>query len=863
MIRRLLLLIALLVPAMVPAVVYGQNAALPPTGQRVEGRFRTVDTIADLANLNAANQATTQDGEKVWVMRYSTSHTYGDGSGQMLRYSTTAGGTVDNGFIFAAPAGGNTRFIAVDQTVINAKRFGAVGNGVADDTTRLQACIDLASSMGVPVYVPTGTYLVAKTANPWCLQLKSGLHLHGAGIGKSIIKLVNGQTSDNTRIFSNSVAVSNVRFKDVTIDGNKANYSGTVTNDQNHGLITVPGSTNLQFVECEFKDCKGDGLYIQSAGNTVRGCKFSGNYRIGLHISKCSETQVTNNTFDDTSIAVKVELDPGDVDIIMKNLQITNNNIRSLEGILLNVAGQSGSEFRNLVVSDNVIEILTHLYAAADYFQTPTSGVDRGKGAAGNGIYISGVRNATISNNQIFNGCDRAPIQLAYDCQDVVVSGNTIKNQTQSTGQETFMSAIALGLSSIAGQNRDITISNNTIENTLGGILVTTPTGGTDTTRLLVSNNRIVDLGTNTHALDLHNLSESQIIGNFVDLQQTTTCVRLRSTLTPPTNIDFIGNTFKTDGTGGVFWFEGENGNATNVRVIGNKNLSTSAPWLFNTQPGGLLFAAENVPRYPVPFVVLESTATPSVASLSNVTTGGTTPITNFSNGVDGQSITVEILATHQVNNGVNIATTSGGNLSGPTVRTFTLDGAVWREIGDGAGGGDNLGAGSTATHRAGTDLDMNNFSIINLELGAAGTPSLSFNSDSNTGLYSPNADEVALTAAGVQSIRSTAVKNFLQNAVVLEFYDDLEPDGANQIDVQDKTYIRIDSDNGPHTISYFTNGVEGQLLYVVMNGGDTINDGTSFIELDGNTNFTATNTSLITFIMRSTIWYEQSRREF
>jgi peptidoglycan hydrolase CwlO-like protein len=58
--------------------------------------------------------------------------------------------------------------------------------------------------------------------------------------------------------------------------------------------------------------------------------------------------------------------------------------------------------------------------------------------------------------------------------------------------------------------------------------------------------------------------------------------------------------------------------------------------------------------------------------------------------------------------------------------------------------GADNLG-----NHTATEDLNLANNNIINLNQGSAASPSLSFNTDGNTGLYSPGPDSLALSTAG------------------------------------------------------------------------------------------------------------------
>ena len=58
----------------------------------------------------------------------------------------------------------NDVFILENKTasIINAKEFGAVGNGVCDDTEAIQNAIDYANQHGRTVQIPKGTYLISK-----------------------------------------------------------------------------------------------------------------------------------------------------------------------------------------------------------------------------------------------------------------------------------------------------------------------------------------------------------------------------------------------------------------------------------------------------------------------------------------------------------------------------------------------------------------------------------------------------------------------------------------------------------------------------------------------------------------------------
>lgn len=76
-------------------------------------------------------------------------------------FEVVSGQTNVNGFNIIAHSTDNVSFVLRTDNQLNVRHFGAVGDGVADDTAAIQAAIALAG--GRVVYVPSGTYVITST----------------------------------------------------------------------------------------------------------------------------------------------------------------------------------------------------------------------------------------------------------------------------------------------------------------------------------------------------------------------------------------------------------------------------------------------------------------------------------------------------------------------------------------------------------------------------------------------------------------------------------------------------------------------------------------------------------------------------
>lgn len=121
------------------------------------GKMVAVSSAEDVSSLASISP---KDGQYIILRQYySTSE--GDGSGQILRYDASSTSSVDGGFVFNGPSGVG-RYIATDQSVINAKRFG-VQESIGGQTAAIQAVITKAATSGKPAFFPKGSYTIEST----------------------------------------------------------------------------------------------------------------------------------------------------------------------------------------------------------------------------------------------------------------------------------------------------------------------------------------------------------------------------------------------------------------------------------------------------------------------------------------------------------------------------------------------------------------------------------------------------------------------------------------------------------------------------------------------------------------------------
>lgn len=167
------------------------------------------------------------------------------------------------------------------RDAVSVKDFGAVGDGIVDDTIAIQAALD---SGNTQIIVPAGTYLVSG------LEIKSDSSVRDfIGMGQPIIKLTTG---------TNKVALLISKFF-VTVDNFIFDSTGTKTDGNSTIGISLPSKAYTKFTNLYFKNYSYAGMkivqcvYLTAINVDVLNCNYGLSFELSGSIP-CTAVAVTN-----------------------------------------------------------------------------------------------------------------------------------------------------------------------------------------------------------------------------------------------------------------------------------------------------------------------------------------------------------------------------------------------------------------------------------------------------------------------------------------------------------------------------------------------------------------------------------------
>ena len=260
--------------------------------------------------------------------------------------------------------------------------YGAVGDGVTDDTEAIQTAIDSENNL----FFSPGTYSISGT-----VTLPNSKHL----IADSATIL---QKQNNT----NSFRINNT--SEISIDGLyfKAENRPAAAGDNSYA-IAIYGCNDVAITNCYFENFTS-GVYSEDAGNfynknlRVENCTFN-KYSFGILVAQCYNLLLKNNiginVLNDHINTSSSQLDPPHLIYgTDRSSQLTPQNIYIINNTEIGNRFSESFKFRNannLLMSGNV-----------------STGCCRG-------IELASVTNAVVSNN-IITGMIEPPETDTKDC---------------------------------------------------------------------------------------------------------------------------------------------------------------------------------------------------------------------------------------------------------------------------------------------------------------------------------------------------------------------------------------------------------------------------------------------------------------
>lgn len=177
----------------------------------------------------------------------------------------------------------------------NAKDFGAVGDGVKDDTAALQAAMDAADSAGGgTVFIPRGTYKLTNT-----VFIGSNTTVRGEGRA-TVLKATTAFSILYNKGWSDLVGNTNIAVMDLTVDGDGIGLKGVVFAGVVRGTIH-----NVRVI-----DMVNYGIWLWASGEnpaagvhgtptrnvTVSACHVTGVIDTGIECDAALSCAIVGNT---------------------------------------------------------------------------------------------------------------------------------------------------------------------------------------------------------------------------------------------------------------------------------------------------------------------------------------------------------------------------------------------------------------------------------------------------------------------------------------------------------------------------------------------------------------------------------------
>lgn len=210
----------------------------------------------------------------------------------------------------------------IQGAVVNVLDYGAVGDGIADDTT----AGTLAIATGKSVYWPTGTYKVSPITSPTSItepnrtsawELADGQVMFGDGAQS---KLLWG-TPATRQCFFKAADCTNIALRNLSFDGG---YSSIIADPDTDGSVDGVVIEGCYFANLLIDVLGGNQLALDSSSKyakniIVQGCSTAGPTVHSVLFTNCYNAQAIGNQFNNVTGGYCVDASQGSRNVIISN----------------------------------------------------------------------------------------------------------------------------------------------------------------------------------------------------------------------------------------------------------------------------------------------------------------------------------------------------------------------------------------------------------------------------------------------------------------------------------------------------------------------------------------------------------------
>lgn len=359
-----------------------------------------------------------------------------------LQAGTTVGFNVSSGTVVTFTAG---------NLPVNAKTYGALGDGATDDTAAIQrflnACEDGSG------YLPAGRYLISSL-----LTMRSGCQLYGAGPDLSVLVdtfpvsstfMINENYNNAPTI--NVLIDKNMGIHGVGFDGN------SVTNRNGAAFVNFIKTDGVTLTNCKFKDIFYIGAYIGGCHNVkVESCEFVNTGIRTVTAEGGASLQVANGNDLTISSAVYIsgnyfhDSEWAGIYFTGVNSQIVNNRFINVKeaGIF---GGIEYGVISNNVIRNVVVKYITGVGMEIQNFNSVISNNQISQIQGAGLAFTTNMRDSLVTGND-FRECGFGISIISLDPAAPIRNSRISENIIISTGFPAF-AGISIGLTGGAVQN--------------------------------------------------------------------------------------------------------------------------------------------------------------------------------------------------------------------------------------------------------------------------------------------------------------------------------------------------------------------------------------------------------------------------